>query len=77
MKKLAQTAILIAGIATLSACASDQDVWTPYGSRTAGQAELNEYDMEGKATAVDTGALKVCREREARLEAMNRSCYRK
>jgi hypothetical protein len=78
MKKFAQTAILIAGLAGLSACAADSsDVWTPYGKRTAGHAELNDLDMEGRATAVDTSALKVCRERETRLEAMNRSCYRK
>jgi hypothetical protein len=80
MKKFAQTAILIAGLAGLSACANN-DVWTPYGSRTAGHN--SEVEMMTKAPAVDMSsrgdmsALRMCRERENRLLNMNKNCYRK
>jgi hypothetical protein len=79
MKKFVQTAVLVAGLAGLSACATD-DVWTPYGSRTAGEAEMSMYDMEGTTSApamVNDGSLAMCQERARRLEDMNRSCYRK
>ena len=73
MKKFAQTAILIAGLAGLSACAGnakDQNS-VPYGNRTAGQGTV--ATIEGGAS----GALESCQERARRLEDMNRSCYRK
>lgn len=74
MKKFVQTAVLVAGLAGLSACAGD-DVWTPYGSRTAGDKEVAEVTYT--APAVDTSALAQCQERARRLEGMNKSCYRK
>lgn len=77
MKKFAQTAVLVAGLAGLSACAG-QDVWTPYGSRTAGDNDVAV--VEAPVTTpnyADMDALKVCQERENRLLAMNKSCYRK
>ena len=78
MKKFAQTAVLVAGLAGLSACASD-DVWTPYGSRTAGEGMEATYTAPARDTMVsgDEEALQMCLERENRLKAMNNSCYRK
>lgn len=75
MKKFAQTAILIAGLTGLSAC-STNDVWTPYGSRTAGDNDVAEVTYSAPA-AVNTGALSSCQERARRLESMNKTCYRK
>lgn len=76
MKKFAQTAVLIAGLAGLSACAG-QDVWTPYGSRTAGEGQEVAYRAPSSVNKGDMDSLKVCLERENRLLAMNKSCYRK
>ena len=77
MKKFVQTAVLIAGLAGLSACASS-DVWTPYGSRTAGEGEEVAYKPAAvKANSGDMETLKMCLERENRLMAMNKACYRK
>jgi len=78
MKKFAQTAILVAGLAGLSACATD-DVWTPYGTRTAGEGMEMTMDAPKAAPTsnADMSALKMCRERENRLLAMNKNCYRK
>jgi curli biogenesis system outer membrane secretion channel CsgG len=61
MKKFVQTAVLIAGLAGLSACASG-DAAT-YDGRTAGDTY--------------SSALAACEERVKRLEEMNKSCYRK
>jgi len=72
MKKFAQSAILVAGLIGLSACAG-QDVWTPYGSRTAGEGK----EFAGKVYDSSNDALMACQERVRRLESMNRSCYRK
>lgn len=79
MKKFAQTAVLIAGLAGLSACASN-DVWTPYGTRTAGdgvKASAMSAPATMSATKGQMDELRMCRERENRLLAMNKSCYRK
>jgi hypothetical protein len=62
MKKFAQTAILIAGLAGLSACAATADT-SAYEGRTAGGSIAAQID--------------ACNERVARLEAMNKACYRK
>jgi len=62
MKKFAQTAIVIAGLAGLSACASDRT--DTYNARTAN-------------SGTTANALNMCQERENRLLAMNKSCYRK
>lgn len=62
MKKFAQTAILIAGLAGLSACASS-NYDSDYEMRTAG----------GDVTS----QIAACQERVKRLEAMNKQCYRK
>ena len=82
MKKFAQTAVLVAGLVGLSACAGN-DVWKPYGSRTAGSN--SEVTYSGSSVSVpsvsvnagDMETLKMCMERENRLLAMNKSCYRK
>lgn len=71
MKKFAQTALVLAGLVGLSACASDADVWKPYGTRTAGDLGEVRYSSN------NSDALKVCLERENRLLAMNKACYRK
>ena len=63
MKKFAQTAILIAGLAGLSACAATDDYSGNYEMRTAG----------GDITT----QIAACQERVKRLEAMNKQCYRK
>jgi len=82
MKKFAQTAVLVAGLVGLSACASD-DVWTPYGTRTAGEGTEINYEAPRTvrpapvADEFDTTDLRMCRERENRLLSMNRECYRK
>lgn len=72
MKKFAQTALLVAGLVGLSACASS-DTWTPYGTRTAGN---NGEEAYVPANA-DVQTLKMCIERENRLMELNKSCYRK
>ena len=61
MKKFAQMTILIAGLAGLSACATADAEGTD--ARTAG----------GSVSA----QLAACQERVARLEEMNKACYRK
>ena len=76
MKKFAQTAILIAGLAGLSACASNANTTqnsVPYGNRTAGHGTMATIDE----APIMSGALASCQERARRLEDMNRSCYRK
>lgn len=65
MKKFAQTAILIAGLAGLSACATS-DAGERNMDRTAGGVERQSVE-----------ALNICNERVRRLEEMNKSCYRK
>jgi len=67
MKKFAQTAILIAGLAGLSACASSGSEPEDFEGRTAGSVDTAAYYQ----------ALEDCRERVARLEEMNKQCYRK
>lgn len=62
MKKFAQMTILVAGLAGLSACAATNDS-AGYTSRTAGG------DISAQIAA--------CQERVARLEQMNKACYRK
>jgi len=62
MKKFVQTAVLIAGLAGLSACAATADT-TGYEGRTAGSSV--------------SSALAACNERVRRLEEMNKACYRK
>ena len=74
MKKFAQTAILIAGLVGLSAC-THNDVWTPYGDRTAGEGSEVSVASNEDAAAMET--LQMCLERENRLLEMNKSCYRK
>ncbi len=76
MKKFAQTAVLVAGLVGLSACASS-DTWTPYGSRTAGSISEGTVSDTVFTRAGNSDALNVCLERENRLMAMNKSCYRK
>ncbi len=78
MKKFAQIAVLVAGLVGLSACANN-DVWTPYGSRTAGDNDVAPVSAPVRNTVsrADMDALKMCQERENRLLAMNKSCYRK
>lgn len=61
MKKFAQTAILIAGLAGLSACATGDTY--EFGDRTAGGTIAQQ--------------IAACNERVARLEEMNKACYRK
>ncbi len=61
MKKFAQMTVLIAGLAGLSACATADA--GANSSRTAGG------DMASQLAA--------CNERVARLEEMNKACYRK
>jgi N-methylhydantoinase B/oxoprolinase/acetone carboxylase alpha subunit len=62
MKKFAQMTILIAGLAGLSACASNNT----YG------------DYEGRTAGSDVNAqIAACQERVRRLEEMNKACYRK
>ena len=70
MKKFAQTAVLVAGLVGLSACASDGV--SSYGDRTAGDKTFagTTYDNTGDA-------LTACNERVRRLEEMNKGCYRK
>lgn len=78
MKKFAQTAVLIAGLAGLSACAGNGTMnqnTVPYGNRTAGQGTMVNVDED--APILSSGALASCQERARRLEDMNRSCYRK
>ena len=72
MKKFAQTAVLVAGLVGLSACASDNGVGS-YGDRTAGDKTV----FSGKVYDTSGDALAACNERVRRLEEMNRSCYRK
>lgn len=61
MTKLFQLTVLVAGLAGLSACASS-DAYMD-GSRTAGGSVSSQ--------------LAACQERVARLEEMNKACYRK
>jgi hypothetical protein len=81
MKKFAQTAILVAGLAGLSACASHGD--TTYGDRTAGEKTFLEgqtrTETVSRSTANDGDmrTLQMCLEREQRLMDMNKACYRK
>ncbi len=75
MKKFAQTAILIAGLAGLSACAASQA--DTYGDRTAGDGGERAYVATSNGEAGDVQTLQMCLERENRLLEMNRSCYRK
>lgn len=81
MKKLAYTAVLIAGLAGLTACAGTADQNSvPYGNRTAGHAVMANVNKSEDTTVVDadlTAELAACEERARRLEDMNRSCYRK
>ena len=80
MKKFAQTAVLFAGLVGLSACANDVDVWKPYGSRTAGHMDQTTVSAPAAVASYSRGdmdTLKMCMERENRLLAMNKSCYRK
>lgn len=72
MKKFAQTAILIAGLVSLSACASSNGVGD-YGNRTAGDKTV----YAGKVYDTSGDALSACHERVRRLENMNKACYRK
>jgi len=72
MKKFAQTAVLVAGLIGLSACASDDGIGS-YGGRTAGDKTV----FSGKVYDTSSDALSACNERVRRLEEMNRSCYRK
>jgi hypothetical protein len=77
MKKFAQTAVIIAGVIGLSACAGTAPT-EPYGDRTAG--DPNMRSMSQPAMRSDNGdmeALNMCLERESRLKSMNKSCYRK
>lgn len=76
MKKFAQTAVLVAGLVGLSACSSN-DVWKPYGSRTAGDMGETAYVAPVAVNNGDVKTLQMCMERENRLLAMNKSCYRK
>lgn len=76
MKKFAQTAVLVAGLVGLSACAGN-DVWQPYGSRTAGDNGEVAYTPAQSNSGGDVKTLQMCLERENRLLAMNKSCYRK
>jgi len=55
MKKFAQTAVLFAGLVGLSACAGN-DVWKPYGTRTAGDNGEVAYVAP---TAANTGDVKT------------------
>jgi hypothetical protein len=78
MKKFAQTAVLIAGLAGLSACASHGD--DTYGDRTAGNKTMYSGQMDNtmtRATNAQMETLNMCLERESRLEEMNKACYRK
>ena len=79
MKKFAQTAILVAGLVGLSACAGNNDVWVPQGVRTAGDATVADIQPAPRAavSSATSGALASCQERARRLEGLNRSCYRK
>lgn len=78
MKKFAQTAVLVAGLIGLSACAGNSnDVWQPYGTRTAGDNSEVAYVAPAVSNSGDVQTLKMCMERENRLLAMNKSCYRK
>lgn len=73
IKTFAQTAILVAGLAGLSACASTgAQNSQPVGDRTAGSKVFagQVYDNAGDALA-------ACQERVRRLEDLNRACYRK
>lgn len=63
MKKFAQVAVLIAGLAGLSACATS-DASTD-SARTAGADSQYMNDLN------------MCKERVRRLEEMNKACYRK
>jgi len=65
MTKFVQTAVLIAGLAGLSACATS-DAGERNMDRTAGGVERNNIE-----------AINICNERVRRLEEMNKSCYRK
>ena len=65
MKKFAQTAVLIAGLAGLSACATS-DAGERNMDRTAGSVDRQYVDE-----------LQLCNERVRRLEEMNKACYRK
>lgn len=76
MKKFAQTAVIVAGLVGLSACANN-DTWTPYGSRTAGDNGEMAYVAPTVSNNGDVKTLQMCLERENRLLAMNKSCYRK
>lgn len=62
MKKFLQLTVLLAGLAGLSACAATND-YTGSNGRTAGG------DISAQISA--------CNERVARLEEMNKACYRK
>lgn len=62
MKKFLQLTVVLAGLAGLSACAATGDTYMD-GSRTAGG------DVSAQIAA--------CQTRVARLEEMNRACYRK
>ncbi len=77
MKKFAQAAVLMAGVIGLSACAATEPT-EPYGDRTAGDPYMRS--MSQPVMTTDNGdmeALNMCLERESRLKAMNKSCYRK
>ena len=71
MKKFAQTAVLLAGLIGLSACATDGT--GTYGDRTAGKKTV----FSGTTYDSSMDALAACNERVRRLEDMNKSCYRK
>jgi len=72
IKTFAQTAILVAGLAGLSACASSSQNSQPVGSRTAGSKIF-----AGQVYDSASDALAACQERVRRLEDLNRACYRK
>lgn len=77
MKKFAQIAVLMAGLAGLAACSSVNS--TDYQGRTAGHT--GGYGMSSEKTMSNDSslddALAMCQERARRLEDMNKSCYRK
>lgn len=62
MKKFLQLTVVLAGLAGLSACAATGETYSDSG-RTAGG------DVSAQIAA--------CNERVARLESMNKACYRK
>jgi hypothetical protein len=80
MFKTIQIMAFVLGLGFLTACETVDNSDAPYGmERTAGGP--TSYEMGGESNVVYNdnmdAELKMCMEKEARLKAMNKNCYRK